>query len=421
MAVCRASLSCACIREPSHENNLYILAVLFFEGGGFDLSASTAIIPQDDLFESPSRILAFQASQAIINLPHGLLFEPRQTLFEFRRFARLERGFCPIAGAKILRASYIGRPGGNARKNGAIARKSVTHPRLRGREIRRVRFRARRLGLVWRAEWKYAAGETGGLGNSAGISGEEYLMNSNNSNRRRAASARGFVALCAITPLAALGILAGTVPAARAADTTCPPAPTGPINGNLVVPAGNNSCTLANVTVTGNVQVGKGASLLVEPNPGQTVTIGGNVQAAQCQSVVLEPIAHGAISVGGNVQIQNCTGQSGYNNVQGVGTVTISGNFACGNNSAECVARSGNVRGNVQINNNSGGAFVLENNVGGNAQVNNNSGSTSLVSRNTIGGNLQCAGNTPGVTDGGSAIPNTVAGNKQGQCAGANF
>jgi hypothetical protein len=44
-----------------------------------------------------------------------------------------------------------------------------------------------------------------------------------------------------------------------------------------------------------------------------------------------------------------------------------------------------------------------------------------LVSRNTIGGNLQCAGNTPGVTDGGSPIPNAVAGNKQGQCAGANF
>jgi hypothetical protein len=65
---------------------------------------------------------------------------------------------------------------------------------------------------------------------------------------------------------------------------------------------------------------------------------------------------------------------------------------------------------------------VLENNVGGNAQVNNNSGSmASGVSRNTIGGNLQCAGNTPGVTDGGSPTPNTVAGNKQGQCAGANF
>jgi hypothetical protein len=83
----------------------------------------------------------------------------------------------------------------------------------------------------------------------------------------------------AITPFAVLGILAGTVPAARAADTTCTTTiSSGTINGNLVVPAGA-SCTLANVTVTGNVQVGKGATLAVGPGTGQTVTIGGNVQA----------------------------------------------------------------------------------------------------------------------------------------------
>jgi hypothetical protein len=249
-------------------------------------------------------------------------------------------------------------------------------------------------------------------------------MDSNNSNRSRAASARGLLARFAIATLAALGILAGTVPAARAGDTTCTMTiSNGTINGNLVVPAGN-SCTLANVTVTGNVQVGKGATLIVEPNPGQTVTIGGNVQAARCQSVELLPLSTGANSVGGNVQIQNCTGRSGYNNVQGVGSVTISGNFACGSNSASCTALFGSVRGNVQVNNNSGGsnegALVVRNNGGGNVQVNNNSGSiAAAVAGNTIGGNLQCAGNTPappGVSDGG--VPNTVAGNKQGQCAG---
>ena len=49
----------------------------------------------------------------------------------------------------------------------------------------------------------------------------------------------------AIAPLAALGILAGAVPAARAADATCPPTPISgtTINGNLVVPA-NATCTL---------------------------------------------------------------------------------------------------------------------------------------------------------------------------------
>jgi hypothetical protein len=246
-------------------------------------------------------------------------------------------------------------------------------------------------------------------------------MNSNNSNRSRAASARGFLARFAITPFAALGILAGTVPAARAADTTCPPTNGGTINGNLTVPA-LASCTLLNVTVTGNVQVGKGASLLVQPASGQTVTIGGNVQAAQCQSVQFIPPS-GVISVGGNVQIRNCTGTSGYIGGPG-GPITIGGNFACDNNSAECVAGVGSVRGNVEVNNNSGGsaapgAIVGANTVGGNVQVNNNSGSSgnnTVVDGNTIGGNLQCAGNTPSVTDFGH--PNTVTGTKQGQCAG---
>jgi hypothetical protein len=224
----------------------------------------------------------------------------------------------------------------------------------------------------------------------------------------------------AITPLAALGILAGTVPAARAADATCPPTPSGTINGNLVVPAGT-SCSLTNVTVTGNVKVGKGASLNVLSFAGQTVTIGGNVQAAQCQQVSLHANPGGVLSVGGNVQIRNYTGGGGY---QGA-AVTISGNFACDYNSAECFAIDGKVCGNVQVNNNSNGsglgALVAGTNVGGNVQVNNNSAggdSDNLVSGNTIGGNLQCAGNTgpapPGVTGGG----NMVAGNKKGQCAG---
>jgi len=226
----------------------------------------------------------------------------------------------------------------------------------------------------------------------------------------------------AITPLAAFGILAGAVPAARAADTPCTTTISSgtTINGNLTVPAGA-ICTLANVTVTGNVQVGKGAVLIVIPSGGQTVTIGGNVQAAQRQTVSF-PGTDGAISVGGSVQIQSCTAGSGYN-APGA-TLTISGNFACDHNSGGCFAEGGSVRGNVQVNNNSNGgglgADVGGNNVGGNVQVNNNSGSSaSIVSRNTIGGNLQCAGNTPGVTDIG--VPNTVTGTKQGQCVGANF
>jgi hypothetical protein len=49
----------SCRREPANDANLYLLAALFSDGGGLDLSASAAIVPQDDL---PSRILrpAFQ-------------------------------------------------------------------------------------------------------------------------------------------------------------------------------------------------------------------------------------------------------------------------------------------------------------------------------------------------------------------------
>jgi hypothetical protein len=97
-------------------------------------------------------------------------------------------------------------------------------------------------------------------------------MNSNNSNRSRTASPRGFLARFTITPLAALGILAGTVPAARAADTPCTTTiSSGTINGDLVVPAGAACILAGTVTVTGNVEVGKGASLTVKPNPLQTV------------------------------------------------------------------------------------------------------------------------------------------------------
>jgi hypothetical protein len=111
-----------------------------------------------------------------------------------------------------------------------------------------------------------------------------------------------------ITTLAAFGILVGTLPIARAADTSCTTviANGGTINGNLIVPV-SATCTLENVTVTGNVTVGRGASLLVETGTGQAVTIGGNLQATQCQRVFLITTGStGVISVGGNVRIENC-------------------------------------------------------------------------------------------------------------------
>jgi hypothetical protein len=93
----------------------------------------------------------------------------------------------------------------------------------------------------------------------------------------------------AIAIVTALGFLLATVPVASAQNITqC----TGTIsegstiNSNLVVPA-NASCTLDNVTVTGNLRVRTGAMLNVLPAPGQTVKISGNLTADQCNAVVL--------------------------------------------------------------------------------------------------------------------------------------
>jgi hypothetical protein len=53
--------------------------------------------------------------------------------------------------------------------------------------------------------------------------------------------------------------------------------------------------------------------------------------------------------------------------------------------------------------------------IGGDARIDRNSGGPSFIESNTIAGDLQCVGND-GVTDYG--LPNTVAGQKLGECAG---
>jgi hypothetical protein len=200
------------------------------------------------------------------------------------------------------------------------------------------------------------------------------------------------------------------------------------INGNLVVPA-NATCTLDNVTVTGNVGVGTGALLNVSPASGQTVKINGNLTADQCNSVTLAGAEVSVISIAGNVTIQNCTGGSvGY---VGPG-ITIGGNFVCADDpQTTCSADNGVVHGNLTVENNTLQASnvitfseVLGNKINGNAEISSNavtSGNTAvLAGGNTIGGNLLCFDNSPPPTDNvfGVTSPNTVGGHKQGQCAG---
>lgn len=67
----------------------------------------------------------------------------------------------------------------------------------------------------------------------------------------------------AVTMLAALGALLAAAPGALAGDVTCTTvnASFTTIDGNLVVPDNKNCRFLGGVQVTGNVTVGKGASL----------------------------------------------------------------------------------------------------------------------------------------------------------------
>ncbi|MBV8089903.1 MAG: hypothetical protein JO139_10085 [Alphaproteobacteria bacterium] len=140
----------------------------------------------------------------------------------------------------------------------------------------------------------------------------------------------------AIAIVATLGFQLATVPAGHAQNAfqcseTISDGRT--INGSVVVPA-NRICTLTNVTVVGNVQVGTGADLNVSGQGGTvkvignvrvgtgaalsvmgssdlTITIDGYVVADQCYFVRFENTMRGAISVEGNVNIQNCTNGSG--------------------------------------------------------------------------------------------------------------
>jgi Tannase and feruloyl esterase len=179
----------------------------------------------------------------------------------------------------------------------------------------------------------------------------------------------------------AVPAILGNAAVARA-DATCTASLSGRITGDVVVPGGA-SCTLSNATVTGNVRVSRNAALTVDATA-QPTTIGGNVEAIGCASAILE----GGVTVTGSVQISQCSQQSGF---IGPG-VKIAGNFQCLSNAGGCVADMGAVQGSVQIERSS-------------------SSDISLVS---VGGNLQCAGNSPAPTH--NFGPDFVAGSLQGQC-----
>jgi hypothetical protein len=186
--------------------------------------------------------------------------------------------------------------------------------------------------------------------------------------------------------IVAIPPLVGGVTAVHAADTSCTGTLSGSITGNIVVPSGA-SCTLSDATVTGDVQVLQNASLSVDATQ-QPTTIDGNVLANQCASALLK----GGVTVSGSVQIQQCAQPSGF---LGPG-VKIGGGFQCVNNGGACQADLGDVHGIVQI-------------------QGNNASAASDISLVSVGGNLECHGNTPAPTH--TFGPDFVTGNLQDQCA----
>jgi hypothetical protein len=161
------------------------------------------------------------------------------------------------------------------------------------------------------------------------------------------------------------------------------------INDNVTVPAGA-SCTLSFVNIAGNVAVGQNAILVVSAYT-EPSEIAGNIEANDCNSVLLQ----GNVTVGGNLNISACNGTAS-NGFQGP-DVLIQGNFDCLSNAGPCLAWLGTVDGNVEI-------------------QSNNAKAASDVSLVSVGGNLNCQGNSPTVTQ--SHGPSWVDGHSQGQCAG---
>jgi hypothetical protein len=186
------------------------------------------------------------------------------------------------------------------------------------------------------------------------------------------------------------------VPQAAASDRMCSGLVGGQstvttINGNVTVP-NDGYCTLSFVDITGNVRVGRNATLIVSAYT-EPSTIGGNIEGTNCNSVLL----NGNVTVGGNVLINSCNGTS-RNGFQGP-DVVIKGNFECNANAGPCLAWLGNVGGNVHIGSN----------------VTQGASDVSLV---RVAGNLNCAGNSPVPTR--LHGPSWVDGRAQNQCADFN-
>ncbi len=195
--------------------------------------------------------------------------------------------------------------------------------------------------------------------------------------------------------LISAGMMAACAGAAAAQTYTCSGTLAPGSYAAVSVPAAA-TCTVStggNVTVTGNVMVGSGASLL--DYGAATFTVSSSLLAVGAKTIYLVPAVGGGINILGSVSL---TG--------GTNTVDIRNSFIGG---ALSVANS-TISAYINLSGNNVAASVLDRSNTTPAPGDND------VVNNTIGGSLVCTSNTPAPQDGG--ITNTVGGGKMGQCSG---
>lgn len=155
---------------------------------------------------------------------------------------------------------------------------------------------------------------------------------------------------------------------------------------------------VASATVGGNIKVPAGGKLLL-----LTDTVGGTVNVTGAGQVIIC-----GSTFGGNVKINGDNG------------------FLLLGDPADDSCAGNTFNSGVTLGSNTAGLALVGNKIGGGVSITGNSGSgpapnhtSPKVGGNTISGNLACSGDSPVMTDGG--LPNSVSGNRSGECGAAGF
>jgi hypothetical protein len=182
-------------------------------------------------------------------------------------------------------------------------------------------------------------------------------------------------------------------------DTGSPVATNSNVDDNILVPSGA-TCTLNNVTVTGNVTVESGGCLIAGESAGGAI-IGGNVTAtgAKCLAIGYTSSIGGSVTALGTTS--SPTGGQNY-----ICATTIGGNVtidSSGTGASWCIGSKSGFPCQCAKPNTIIGSLIFDNNKGT---------TKSYIADNSIGSNLTCSGNANLSGSGNTAT------HKQGQCAG---